>query len=132
MSEIKKIANWDMYEEGSDEAKKYINNGTDVLFGIRRAIDNYVEDELLSKPGQLSYKSGYLDVVIQALKDESERVKNDIMTFYVEGELEDNGRESGTEFGNDDSDGKGTDLSGDGYDVGEIRGIEDNCSEDDG
>lgn len=94
MSEIKKIANWDMYEEGADEAKKYVNNSSDVLFGIRRAIDNYAEDELLSKPGQLSYKFGYLDVIIQALKDESERVKNDIMTFYVEGELEDNGRES--------------------------------------
>lgn len=94
MSEIKKIANWDMYEEGADEAKKYVNNGSDVLFGIRRAIDNYAEDELLSKPGQLSYKTGYFDVIIQALKDESERVKNDIMTFYVEGEFEDNGRES--------------------------------------
>ena len=99
MSNIDKIADWDKYEEGADEAKKYVNNGSDVLFGIRRAIDNYAEDELLSKPGQLSYKSGYLDVVIQALKDESERVKNDIMTFYVEGELEDNGRESDNYIG---------------------------------
>lgn len=84
MSEIKKIANWDMYEEGSDEARKYINNSSDVLFGIRRAIDQYADDELLSKPGQLSYKFGYLDVIIQALKDESERVKNDIMTYYID------------------------------------------------
>lgn len=131
MSEIDRTTNWEQYEEGLDNARNIIENGTDVLSGIRNAIDQYTEDYSLSKPGRLSYKFGYLDVIIKALEDESERVKNDILNYYIEGDNEDE-RESGTEFGNDDSDGKGTDLSGDGYDVGEIRGIEDNCSEDDG
>ena len=118
MSQMSNITDWDMYEEGADEARKYVNNGSDTLFGIRRAIDNYMDDELLSKPGQLSYKSGYLDVVIQALKDESERVKNDIMTFYVEGELEDNGRES-------------DEFRGDQSGSGALEGDQRDCSEDD-
>ncbi len=131
MSNIDRTTNWEKYESGREDAEDILRLSSDVLFGVRWAIDQYADDKLLSKPGQLSYKSGYLDAVIQALKDESERVKNDILTYYIEGDNE-NGRKSGTEFGNDDSDGKGTDLSGDGYDVGEIRGIEDHCSEDDG
>lgn len=91
MSNIDKIADWDEYEAGQEEAKDILKHSSDVLFGVRRAIDEYADDELLSKPGRLSYKFGYLDVIIQALKNESERVKNDIMTIYVEGENFDDG-----------------------------------------
>lgn len=94
MSNIDRTANWEQYEAGREEAEDILEHSSDVLFGVKRAIDQYADDELLSKPGQLSYKFGYLDVIIQALKDESERVKDDIMTFYIEGELEDNGKES--------------------------------------
>ena len=101
MSNIDRPMDWEQYEAGREDAEDILGLSSDVLFGVRRAINQYAEDELLSKPGQLSYKFGYLDVIIQALKDESERVKNDIMTFYIEGELEYNGRES---EGNTDSD----------------------------
>lgn len=93
MSNIDRTTNWEAYEEGLDNARNIVENGTDVLSGIRNAIDQYAEDSSLGKPGRLSYKFGYLDVIIKALEDESERVKNDILTYYIEGDNED-GRES--------------------------------------
>lgn len=98
MSNIDRIANWDKYEDGRDDALDILENNSDVLFGVRRAIDEYAEDELLSKPGQLSYKFGYLDAIINALKEESERVKNDIINYYIEGD-ETDGRESDNYIG---------------------------------
>jgi hypothetical protein len=89
MSNIDRTTNWEQYEAGREEAEDILKQSSDVLFGVRRAIDEYADDELLSKPGQLSYKFGYLDVIITALKNESERVKNDILTYYIEGDTED-------------------------------------------
>jgi hypothetical protein len=89
MSNIDRTTNWEQYEAGREEAEDILKHSSDVLFGVRRAIDEYADDELLSKPGQLSYKFGYLDVIITALKNESERVKNDILTYYIEGDTED-------------------------------------------
>ena len=89
MSNIDRTTNWEQYEAGREEAEDILKHSSDVLFGVRRAIDEYADDELLSKPGQLSYKFGYLDVIITALKNESERVKNDILNYYIEGDTED-------------------------------------------
>jgi hypothetical protein len=114
MSNIDRTTNWEKYESGREDAEDILRLSSDVLFGVRWAIDQYADDKLLSKPGQLSYKSGYLDAVIQALKDESERAKNDILTFYVEGELEDNGRES---EGNTDGDERSVDPGSEAGDI---------------
>lgn len=104
MSNIDRTTNWEQYEAGREEAEDILEHSSDVLFGVRRAIDEYAEDELLSKPGQLSYKFGYLDVIITALQNESERVKNDILTYYIEGDTEDGesnvGKGNGTEAAN--------------------------------
>lgn len=93
MSNIDRTTNWEKYEAGREDAEDILRLSSDVLFGVRWAIDQYADDELLSKPGQLSYKSGYLDAIIQALKDESERVKNDILNYYIEAEIINNHKE---------------------------------------
>ena len=118
MSNIDRTTNWEAYENGESDAKNILYRSGDVLTRIGQAIDEFSNDETLSKPGQLSYKFGYLDAITRALKDESERVKNDIMTFYVEGETEDNGRES---------DESGRDQSG----SGALEGDQRDCSEND-
>lgn len=101
MSNIDRTTNWEQYEAGREDAEDILEHSSNILFGIRRAVDEYAVGELLSKPGQLSYKFGYLDVIVQALKDESERVKNDILTYYIEGDNED-GRDSEGNTGNDE------------------------------
>jgi len=107
MSNIDRTTNWDQYEAGREDAEDILEHSSNILFGIQRAVDEYAVDERLSKPGQLSYKFGYLDVIISALEEESERVKLDILNYYVKGE-EPNGDITGTE---------GTDTESEGEDI---------------
>ena len=112
MNKMKEVTNWERYEDGEDEAKDILNRYDDKLFGVGRAIEMYKDDPKFEKIGQLSYKFGYLDVIISALEDESERVKLDILNYYVKGE--ENERES---EGNTSSDERSVDPGSEAGDI---------------